>query len=174
MSSINISFFGNFASKQIPYVIHQIFLFWKYGINVLLMSLISISFLGNSHPKSIFYVIHQIFLFWKFSSKMGSLCHLSEFSFLESQDQNVLLMSSIKISVFGILATKYIAYVIHHNFPFWQSQPKMGVPHRPSKFPFLEIPTQNGLLMSSIKISFFGNITSKSVTYVIHQIFLFQ
>ena len=137
MSSIKIFFFGNLASKQVHYVIHQNFLFQKSSINMCCLCDPSIfSFFGNHLSKWVFYVIHQNFLFWKSGIKMCYLCHPSKFPFQETQHQHVSLMSSITISL-------------------------------------LTIPIQNECPMPSIEISFFGNMASKCVTYVIHQISFF-
>ena len=109
--------------------------------------------------------------------KTYCLCHPSPSPFWTTPTQNRCPTPSIKISFFGNfhqkwvlyvihqnsffgnLVSKYVAYVIHHHSPFGQSQTKMGVPCHSSKFPFLEIYTQNGFLMSSIKISFFWKVT---------------
>ena len=85
---------------------------------------------------------------------MSSLCHLSTFPFLVILHQNRFLMSFIKFSFFGNMAS--MCCLCHS-----------------SVFPFLEILIQNGFLMSSIGIFFFGKLGSKCVAYVIHQNFCF-
>ena len=80
---------------------------------------------------------------------------------------------NLKFFFFGNLASTRVAYVIHQCFSFCQSQSKIGVSFFLLKFLFLEIRHQNMMLMSSTKISFFGNPASKYVTNVTHQNFLF-
>ena len=185
------SSFWQSQSKWGSHAIHKNFLPWKSSIKLCcLCHSLHFPFLKVWHQ--MYCLCHSSPLpFLTIQPKMCVLCHSSNFPFLEIWHQNVLLMSPIKISFFGNLASIRVAYVIHQNFlfwklatspvayiinhhsPFWQSQSKMGLPCHPSKFPFLETWHQNVSLMSSIKFSFFGNLASICVAYVIHQIFLF-
>ena len=93
-----------------------------------IMSSINLSFFGNLNSQWAHYVIHQ----------------------------NVFLMSPIKFFFFGNQASKCVAYVIHQNFLFWKSAIQMCHLCHLLDILFLETWHQYVLLMSSIKISFFG------------------
>ena len=130
--------------------------FWQSQSKWGLMRSIKISFFGNPASICVTYVIHQIFLFWKSGINMCCLCHPSKFPFLEIRHQTLLFMSPITIFLFGNPIPKWVSQTIHQNFLFWKFSPKIGCLCHLSKFPFLETRHQNVLLMSSIKLSFFG------------------
>ena len=84
MSPIKISFFGNSASIHVAYVIHQIFLFWKSGINMCCLC----------HPSN--------FPFLKTQTHYGFLMSPIKFPFLVSHMTCLCNLLTFLISPFGL------------------------------------------------------------------------